>query len=477
MSPGTTEHPLRVAIVGAGPAGFYVLRHLFNSSLSVAGHGGSPAIRVDMFDRLPTPFGLVRQGVAPDHPKIKSVTRVYQKLARDTRYRFFGDVEFGKDVDFDDLRARYHQIVLATGAPGDRRLNIPGEDLAGSHSAAEFVAWYNGHPDYSGKQFDLSRPSAVVVGVGNVAVDVARILCLSPEELTPTDVADYALDTLRGSGVRDVHLLGRRGPAQAAFTSHELSELGDLAEAETVALLDPGETEHLCMNLDQPQDPVTTRKIEILRRYARAPDPAKPKKLIIRFLVSPVEILGDENGDVRGVRLEKNECYTGESGATHFRPTGRYETIEAGLVLRAVGYRGVRLPGLPFDADVGVIPSRQGRVVDSATGEPLPGVYVSGWIKRGPTGLIGTNNGDAKETVERMLEDLSKGVLIDPSQSHPDDITKLLEDRGARFITFDDWEELDTLERVRGMPVNRPRVKFTQWDEFLKVLEALEPPP
>ena len=476
MLPGTVGDPLRVAVVGAGPAGFYVLRHLFNSGLGKAGRDGSPTVCVDMFDRLPTPFGLVRQGVAPDHARIKSVAAVYQKLAHDPRYRFFGSVELGRDLDFGDLRSRYHQIVVATGAQGDRRLNIPGEDLTGSHSAAEFVAWYNGHPDYSGRKFDLSHPSAVVVGVGNVAVDVARILCRSAEELRATDLADYALDALQGSGVREVHLLGRRGPAQAAFTGAELSELGDLAEAETVAMLDVGETEHLCVNLGQSQDPVTARKIEILRRYAHPPDLTKPKKLLIRFLMSPVEILGDESGRVRGVRIEKNECFTDECGATHFRPTGRFETIDAGLVLRAVGYRGVRLPGLPFHEDLGVIPSRQGRVLDSADGEPLTGVYVSGWIKRGPTGLIGTNNGDAKETVEGMLEDLSSGVFIEPSAVHLGDTAKLLEERGVRFVTFDDWEELDTLEQVRGIPAYRPRVKFTQWEEFVKVLEALEPP-
>ena len=465
---GSSDRLLHVAIVGAGPAGFYVLQHLFRD--------GNPAVRVDMFDRLPTPFGLVRQGVAPDHQKIKSVVEVYNKLARDPRFRFFGQVEFGKDVQIDDLRRHYHQVIFATGAQGDRRLNIAGEDLAGSHSAAEFVAWYNGHPDYSGRRFDLSYRTAVVIGVGNVAVDVSRILCRSPEELASTDVADYALDALKESGIQEVYLLGRRGPAQAAFTTNELSELGDLAEAETVALLDPAETEHLCTNLGEPPDRITARKIEILRQYAHPPDSDKPKKLFIRFLVSPVEILGDERGHVRAIRLERNECFRDEAGETQFRPTGRHETLETGLVFRAVGYRGVRLPGLPFRDDWGVIANRQGRVVDPATGDRVRGVYVSGWIKRGPTGLIGTNNADAKETVQRMLEDLSNGDVIGPSETDPESVVKLLESRGVRFITYSDWLELDAVEVIRGIPVDRPRIKFTQREEFFKVLEALEPP-
>ena len=293
--------------------------------------------------------------------------------------------------------------------------------------------------------------------MGNVAADVARILCHCPEELRSTDLTDYALDALQASSVREVHLLGRRGPAQAAFTSAELSELGDLAEAETVAVLDPSETDQLCTSLDQLQDYATTRKLDILRRYARPQDQAKPKRLMIRFFLSPVEILGNEDGCVNGIRLERNECYTNDGGSVRFRPTGRFEIIEAGLVLRAVGYRGVRLPGLPFQKDLGVIPSHQGRVLDSAGGEPLPGLYVCGWVKRGPTGLIGTNNGDAKETVEHMLEDQSTGVMIEPARTHSGDIEQLLDDGGVRFVTFNQWEELDTLERVRGMPVARGR--------------------
>ena len=316
-----------------------------------------------MYDRLPTPFGLVRLGVAPDHQRIKSVIQLYNKLAADPRFRFFGSVEYGADISIDDLRAHYHQVVFTTGAQSDRRLNIPGEDLQGSYPATEFVAWYNGHPDYASCKFDLSHPAAVVIGVGNVAIDVARMLCHTVEELRITDIADDALEALRNSGVKRVYLLGRRGPAQAAFTNPEISELGKLAGAEVRTL-----PEELALDEDSraaaEADRVIARKIEILQGYAAQAPPQKPKQLTIRFLVSPVEILGDENGCVRGVRIVKNELYRDDKGTMRPRASGQFETIEAGLVLRSVGYKGVPLGGLPFLDDRGVIPNDNGRVID-----------------------------------------------------------------------------------------------------------------
>ncbi len=429
-----------------------------------------------MYDRLPTPFGLVRLGVAPDHQKIKSVIQVYNKLAADPRFRFFGNVEYGADISIDDLRAHYHQIVFTTGAQSDRRLNIPGEDLEGSYSATEFVAWYNGHPDYANFNFDLSHPAAVVIGVGNVAIDVARILCHTVEELSITDIADDALEALRDSGVRHVYLLGRRGPAQAAFTNPEISELGKLADAEIRTL-----PEELVLDEDSraaaESDHVIARKIEILQGYAAQQPSHKPKQLTIRFLVSPVEILGDENGRVRGVRIVKNELHRDDKGTMWPRATGRFETIEAGLVLRSVGYKGVPLAGLPFLDDRGVIPNDNGRVIDREGRQDLTGVYVSGWIKRGPTGVIGTNKADAKETVASMLADLEEGLVGEPQDASPEVIGMLLKDREVRYVSYEEWEDIDRLETAMGMPDGRPRVKFTSREEFFEALDVLEPPP
>ena len=469
MSPlGTSGNLLRVAVIGSGPAGFYTVQHLFRAE--------DLAVEVDMYDRLPTPFGLVRLGVAPDHQRIKSVIQVYNKLAADPRFRFFGNVEYGTDISIDDLRAHYHQIVFTTGAQSDRRLNIPGEDLEESYPATEFVAWYNSHPDYANFHFDLSHPAAVVIGVGNVAIDVARILCHTTEELSITDIADDALEALRNSGVKRVYLLGRRGPAQAAFTNPEISELGKLADAEIRTL-----PEELVLDEDSraaaESDHVIARKIEILQGYAAQQPSHKPKQLTIRFLVSPVEILGDENGRVRGVRIVKNELHRDDKGTMRPRATGRFETIEAGLVLRSVGYKGVSLAGLPFLDDRGVIPNDNGRVIDREGRQDLTGVYVSGWIKRGPTGVIGTNKADAKETVASMLADLEEGSVGEPQDASPEVIEMLLKDRQVRYVSYEEWEDIDRLETAMGMPDGRPRVKFTSREEFFEALDVLEPPP
>ncbi len=428
-----------------------------------------------MYDRLPTPFGLVRLGVAPDHPKIKSVVKVYNKLAADPRFRFFGSVEYSTDVSIDDLQAHYHQVVFTTGAQSDRRLNIPGEDLEGSYPATKFVAWYNGHPDHANFKFDLSHPAAIVIGVGNVAIDVARMLCHTSEELSTTDIADHALEALRQSGVKQVHLLGRRGAAQAAFSNPEISEVGKLADAETRTL-----PEELELDADSQAaadaDHVVARKIEILQSYAGQEPPQKSKQLTIRFLVSPVEILGDENGRVRAVRIVKNELYRDDKGTMRPRATEQFETIEAGLVLRSVGYKGVPLAGLPFLDDRGVVPNDSGRVVDPEGRQAMTGVYVSGWIKRGPTGLIGTNKGDAKETVASMLADLAGDRAGRPRDSSREGIDQLLKDRGVRYVSYEEWQDIDRLETAMGMPGGRPRVKFTKREEFFEALDILEPP-
>ncbi|HKQ61985.1 MAG TPA: FAD-dependent oxidoreductase [Candidatus Polarisedimenticolaceae bacterium] len=464
-APGSAEHPLRVAVVGSGPAAFYTVQHLFAER--------ELACSVDMFERLPAPFGLVRYGVAPDHPKIKSVVAVYHKLAQQPSFRFFGGVDYGRHLSLADLRRHYHQVVFATGAQTDRRMGVAGEDLRGSYPATEFVAWYNGHPDYAARHFDLDTERAVVVGVGNVAVDVARILCSTPEELAATDISDLALDALRKSRVREVLLVGRRGPAQAAFTNPELKELGQLQDAEARTLAEEVELDpHSRAALGPEPDKATVRKLELLAAYAAPPAAAKGRRLWIRFLVSPTELVADEHGRVGRVRLVHNELYRAEDGSIRPRATERFETIEAGLVFRSVGYKGVPLADLPFDAGQGLVPNRAGRVFDPATGAMLPATYVAGWIKRGPSGVIGTNKPDAEETVAAMLGELGSGELAAPAAPEPEAIERLLQQRGVRWVSYSDWLRLDALEVSRGKAQNRPRVKLLTYEAFNSAREA-----
>lgn len=461
---GTEGNPLRVAIIGSGPAGFYTAEHLFKQEGLV--------VNVDMFDRLPTPFGLVRGGVAPDHQKIKSVTAVYDRTAQRPEFRFYGNVEFGTDVTLDDLRAYYHQIVFTTGAQTDRRLGVPGEDLQGSHAATEFVAWYNGHPDYRHLEFDLSAERAAVVGIGNVAVDVARILCRTPEELAKTDIADYALEALRHSRIKEVYMLGRRGPAQAAFTTPEIKEVGEMADADVFTVADEVELDPLSQaDLERSQDRATMKKVEILQSYALHKPTGKSRKLVLRFLVSPVELIGDDQGRVTAMKLVRNELYATEAGTMRPRPTDHFETIPVDLVFRSVGYRGVALPGVPFHERWGVILNEKGRVLDPDSQRPLTGIYTAGWIKRGPSGVIGTNKPDALETVNCMLEDVAQGQLLSPSQADPGAAERFIHERQPRYVSYQDWLRLNELEVSRGKALGRPRLKFTTVEEMLAALE------
>lgn len=463
MTPGTEASPLRVAVIGSGPAAFYAVEHLFKQSGLIA--------LIDMFDRLPTPYGLVRGGVAPDHQKIKTVTKVFEKLASNPRFRFYGNVEFGKDITLDDLKQHYHAIIYATGAQTDRHMGIPGEDLKGSFPATEFVAWYNGHPDFRNCQFDLSQERVAVVGVGNVAIDVARILSLSPEELARTDIADYALDALRQSRVKEVYLLGRRGPAQAAFTNPEIKELGELADADVLVRPDEAVLDPLSQaEVESSNDPALKKKVEILQGYAQHQPTGKSRKLYIRFLVSPVELTGNTDGQVVQMRLVKNVLYKTDAGTLSPKATDQFEELPVGLVFRSVGYRGVPLPGVPFYERWGVILNEKGRVVDPETKKPLTGQYVTGWIKRGPSGVIGTNKPDSVETANMLLEDLANGALLDPAQPDPASIQALVKERQPNYFSFEDWLKLDKMEVARGQPQGRPRVKFTSVAEMLAAL-------
>jgi ferredoxin/flavodoxin---NADP+ reductase len=456
---GSSDNPLRVAIIGAGPAGFYAAEHLFKQK--------ETAVSIDMFDRLPTPFGLVRAGVAPDHQKIKSVTKIFDRVARKDNFRFFGYVEIGKDIGVKDLANHYHQVIYTTGAQTDRNLNIPGIDLKNSHAATEFVAWYNGHPDYRDYEFDLSQERVAVIGVGNVAVDVCRILCRTPAELAQTDIADYALEALSQSKVKEVYMLGRRGPAQAAYTAPEVKELGEMEDADVIVLPEEAELDELSQAALDGADRGTARQVELTQSYAHRPPAGKSRRLHMRFLVSPVELIGDENGRVAQMRLVKNELYQTEAGSLRPRPTDQYETLPVGLVFRSIGYHGVPVPGVPFNEDWGVILNDAGRVLDSETGEVLVGHYTAGWIKRGPSGVIGTNKPDAAETADHMVTDAAAGQTLQPAHPEPEAMTSLLAERQPLYFSYEDWLLLDEIEVSRGAALGRPRLKFTTVDEML----------
>ena len=431
---------MRVAVVGSGPAGFYAASALLTAD---------PPAEVDMLERLPTPWGLVRLGVAPDHPKIKDVSRAFEKTAARHGFRFIGNVEVGRNVAHDELRERYDAVVYAVGAQSDRQLGIPGEDLPGSWAATEFVAWYNGHPDYQHLEFDLSGERAVVIGNGNVALDVARMLALTPDELAPTDTTEPAIDAINAAGVREILVLGRRGPVQAAWTPVEVGELGELAGADVV--VEPAQLE-----LDAASEaeleaapPTVRRNVDHLRDYAAREPAGKPRRIVLRFLASPVAILGDDR--VEAIEVVRNELVDGRAVATDER-----ETIPCGIVFRSVGYRGIALPGVPFDESSGTVPNEGGRVE--------PGLYVAGWIKRGPSGVIGTNKKDATETIELLLEDAREGRL--PGGSG-EDVLDLLVERDAEPVLYAGWEAIDAAEKAAGEPHGRPRVKLCSWDDLL----------
>jgi ferredoxin/flavodoxin---NADP+ reductase len=428
---------MRVAVVGSGPAGFYAASALLSAD---------PPAEVDMIERLPTPWGLVRLGVAPDHPKLKTVSRAFERIAEQPGFRFLGNVEVGRDLHHEDLVRLYDAVVYAVGAQTDRRLGIPGEDLPGSWAATEFVAWYNGHPDYQQVEFDLEVERAVVIGVGNVALDIARMLALTNEELAPTDATDASIAAIEDSPIREIVIVGRRGPAQAAFTTPELHEMGELAGADV--LVDLADLEGV-----EPQGTNAERNLAVLQELAAREPAGKPRRVVFRFFQSPVAILGEER--VEAIELVRNELDANNRAV----PTEERETLPCGLVFRSVGYHGVELPGVGFDAGSGTIPNEGGRVE--------PGVYCAGWIKRGPTGVIGTNKKDATETVEILLEDAAAGRLEPKPDATAAAVDALLADRGVRVVEYAGWTAIDEAERAAGEKSGRPRVKLCSWDELL----------
>lgn len=451
--------PYHVAIVGSGPSGFFAA----SSLLKAADAAEDTDIAVDMLEMLPTPWGLVRSGVAPDHPKIKSISKQFEKTAQDPRFRFFGNVAVGEHVQASELAERYDAVVYAVGAQSDRALNIPGEELPGSIAAVDFVGWYNAHPNFEESTPDLSGARAVVVGNGNVALDVARILVTDPDVLGQTDIADHALESLRPCGVDEVVVIGRRGPLQTAFTTLELRELGDLENVDVI--VDPAQLEGVSDEDAAAAGKTAKQNINVLRDYAkRSPRPGH-RRIVLRFMTSPIEISGEQR--VERIVLGRNELTTDANGRVSASDTGEREELPVQLVVRSVGYRGVPTPGLPFDEKTATIPNTGGRI-DGSRNE-----YVVGWIKRGPTGVIGTNKKDSQDTVDTLLADLAggstEGGLADFPDDHAEQLAEWLASRQPKLVTSAHWELIDAHERAAGEPHGRPRVKLPSLAKLLRV--------
>lgn len=453
---GTPDDPLHVAIVGSGPSGFYAAEALFKSGLT---------LQITMLERLPVPFGLVRSGVAPDHAKLKQVIEVYARIAEMPGYNYYGNIKVGADIFIEELCQGYHAVILAYGAEADKSLGVEGEGLRGSHTATDFVGWYNGHPDYRESAFDLSHERAVIIGQGNVAADVARILAKSPEELAHTDIAEHALEVLRASKVREIFVVGRRGPAQAKFTSKELKEFGELDQCDPS--IDPAELSLNAASTAELADPGNAgakKVMEIFSGFATRPRRDVPRRVVFTFLKSPVRIVG--TGRVERLVLEKN-VLAGDPMNQSARGTGQFVELDAGLLFRSIGYRGVPMPGIPFDQRSGTIPNRDGRVL--ANDRELPRLYVAGWIKRGPTGIIGTNRADSVATVASLVADLPK-LSAAGRKSGFASIQNLLQRRKIRPVSFSDWKSIDAAEVARGAKSGKPREKFTYVKEMLALL-------
>ena len=456
--PGSEGHPLKIAVVGSGPSGFYATGALLKSDLS---------IDVDMYERLPVPYGLVRSGVAPDHPKLKQAILVYAKIAESTGFNFFGNVTIGKDLTVEALRDNYHAVIFTYGAESDRKLGIPGEDLPGSYTATEFVGWYNGHPDYCDRSFDLSHEVAIIFGQGNVAADVSRILAKTRDELKNTDIAEHALDAIDKSNIKDIYVIGRRGPAQAKFTSKELKEFGELEDCNPIVdnnelLLNPASEAELA----DKSNAGNKKNFDLFQGYAeQAPSTTKNRRVHFTFLKSPVELTG--NGRIERVKLEINSL-SGDAFNQSARGTGKFIELQTGIVFRSIGYKGVPIPGVPFDQRRGIIPNIDGRVMDE-NNSPVPGLYVAGWIKRGPTGIIGTNRADSVATVKSMTDDLNK-LATSPEKQGGRAVMALLENAGIRYVSFSDWKIIDQSEIARGAPIEKPREKYTTVQEMLDLI-------
>jgi len=450
----------RVAIVGSGPAAFY-------SAMELLRHD-DPMVSVDMLERLPTPYGLVRGGVAPDHEKIKSVTKIFERAAGHSRFRFFGNVEFGKDIQRLDLLQRYHAVIYAFGSRTDRHLNIIGETLQGSHAATEFVGWYNGHPDYRHHQFDLTSKRVAIIGMGNVAIDCARILCQDPENLAKTDIAQHALEALRQSEVEEVFLIGRRGPVQAAFTPAEVRELLHLPKVDAVMRASDLELDEHSKEELSKASRNTKLNMEILQQIHDQGDRGNPRKLHLCFLISPTKIEGSER--VKGLELVHNEIVK-EGGVLRAKATDEVMHLNVDMVFRSIGYMGEAIPGLPFDDRRGTLPNDQGQLLDGVGGKLLNQEYTAGWIKRGPSGVIGTNKQDATETVSRLKKNWQTSPTPQPKLVQHD-LQDLLEEKQIQFVSFEGWKKLDKIEIEQGQQNGKSRHKICEVPEMLDLIRS-----
>ena len=444
--------PLRVAVIGSGPAGIYASDLLMKSDRDV---------RVDLFERMPAPFGLIRYGVAPDHPRIKGIVNALYKVMEKPELRLLGNVDVGKDVTVSELQQFYDAVVFATGATADRDLNIPGIDLEGSHGAAEFVGFYDGNPEFP-RTWDLSAEKVAVIGVGNVGLDVARVLAKTGEELHVTEIPDNVYETLKTNKATEVHVFGRRGPAQAKFTPLELKELDHSPTIEVVVNpedIDYDEASEAARRESKSQDLVC----QTLEQYAIRDPKGAPHKLFIHFFESPVEVIG-EDGKVAGLKTERMQL-DGKGGVVG---TGEFNTWPVQAIYRAVGYRSDAVNDVPFDDRAAVIPNDGGHVLDGVDGSPIAGLYTTGWIKRGPVGLIGNTKGDAKETIEMLLADDAAGKLPTPAQPELDAVIDFLEGKGIEYTTWEGWHKLDAVERERGEAEGRERKKVVEWEEMVR---------
>ena len=453
--------PYHVAIVGSGPSGFFAAAALLKST-----EAGGPDVRIDMLEMLPTPWGLVRSGVAPDHPKIKTISAQFEKIAEDDRFRFFGNITVGEHVQTPELAERYDAVIYAIGAQSDRPLNIPGEDLPGSVPAVDFVGWYNAHPHFAHMAPDVSGGRAIVVGNGNVALDVARILVSDPKMLQETDIADHALSSLHDEGVEEVVVIGRRGPLQATFTTLELRELGALeAMADVDIVIDPADFAGITDEDLESAGKTVKQNIKVMRGYAEAAPKDAKRRIVFRFRTSPIEIRSAPGSEhcVSSIVLGRNELITDDNGRVVAKDTGVREELPTQLVVRAVGYRGVPTPGLPFDDDRGTIPHTDGRIAGSRN------EYVVGWIKRGASGVIGSNKKDSADTVDTLLADLADTDLPEVGPDHGDALAHWLLSRQPTLVTGTQWHQIDEYELAEGVAHGRPRVKLTDVQEMLKV--------
>jgi len=456
---GTEQNPLLVAIVGSGPSGFYAAEALIKSEFEV---------NVDIIERLPSPYGLVRSGVAPDHPKLKTAINLYKKIADDPHFNLIANVTVGRDISIEDLRKTHHAVILTYGAETDRKLGVPGEDLKGSHTATEFVGWYNGHPDYRELEFDLSQDTAVIIGQGNVAADVSRILSKTVDELKHTDIAQHALDVLAESKLKEIHVIGRRGPAQAKFTPKELREFGELSDCNPIILEEDLQLNDESKKELEEKTNVTNRKVydQFCEYSKRELDSSKSKKCFFRFLMGPQEIIG--NNQIEKLILEKNEL-SGEPFKQSAKGTNETIEINTGILFRSIGYHGIPMPGVPFHESWGTIPNENGRVTEN-DGAIVDQLYTGGWIKRGPSGIIGTNRACSVETVTNLLNDIEK--LDTETKKHgAKEIYSKLDSKNVRHINFAEWSQIDTKEIEHGEPKGKPREKYTSIEEMLSVIK------